>query len=167
MPHFRTACTQVYNYHRLLAWDSEKGLHTDVFKVPTCCTCHVLGYYVPGTKKSLPQSPAIHSMRRRDHLGPARFMGPPRTRRISHLPMHPRKPIHPMMVLLQGPQSSPVVSPLNVMPPASTSVVPTVTTATANTSTAAPNSEDEALRSLLLQYATLREKITKLKDCKF
>jgi hypothetical protein len=33
MPHYRTACTQVYNYHRLLAWEPEKGLHVDVFKV--------------------------------------------------------------------------------------------------------------------------------------
>jgi len=26
-------CTQVFNYHRLLTWDVEKGLHIDIFKV--------------------------------------------------------------------------------------------------------------------------------------
>ncbi|XP_049942774.1 uncharacterized protein LOC126419629 [Schistocerca serialis cubense] len=34
-------CQQVYNYHRLLTWDNERGLHMDIFKVPTCCTCQV------------------------------------------------------------------------------------------------------------------------------
>ncbi|ODM92053.1 hypothetical protein Ocin01_14628 [Orchesella cincta] len=134
MPHFRTACTQVYNYHRLLAWDSEKGLHNDVFKVPTCCTCHVLGYYVPGTKKSLPQSPAMPTMRRRDHLGPR-----PRSTNESH------ERLFSMM------QASPsTTSPL----------------LSQRISAALPTSEDDGLRSLLLQYASLREKITKLKDTK-
>ena len=35
---------QVYNYHRLLAWDNKLGLHMDIFKVPSCCSCHVHGY---------------------------------------------------------------------------------------------------------------------------
>lgn len=142
----------------------------DVFKVPTCCTCHVLGYYVPGTKKNLPQSPAGPAMRRRDHLGP-RFMGPPRARRISpHMGLHPRKHMHPMMVMLPGPAMpmSPALNQMSVLPSALSSAA--VPTASANTTisapTAASNSEDEVLRSLLLQYASLREKITKLKDCK-
>ena len=25
---------QVYNYHRLLSWDEERGLHMDIYKVP-------------------------------------------------------------------------------------------------------------------------------------
>lgn len=29
----RSHCTQVYNYHRLLTWDKEQGLHIDIFKV--------------------------------------------------------------------------------------------------------------------------------------
>ncbi|XP_073982606.1 neurotrophin 1 isoform X2 [Rhodnius prolixus] len=37
-------CVQVYNYHRLLTWDETSGLTMDVFKVPTCCSCRVLGY---------------------------------------------------------------------------------------------------------------------------
>ncbi|PNF39081.1 hypothetical protein B7P43_G04352 [Cryptotermes secundus] len=41
---FRSECSQVYNYHRLLTWDDVKGLHMDIFKVPTCCSCHVQGY---------------------------------------------------------------------------------------------------------------------------
>lgn len=34
----------MYNYHRLLSWDNERGLHVDIFKVPTCCSCHLVGY---------------------------------------------------------------------------------------------------------------------------
>jgi len=42
--HYKSQCNQVYNYHRLLAWTQERGLHMDIFKVPTCCSCHVMGY---------------------------------------------------------------------------------------------------------------------------
>ncbi|XP_046664699.1 neurotrophin 1 [Homalodisca vitripennis] len=38
---FKSECTQVYNYHRLLTWDQKSGLSMDIFKVPTCCSCHV------------------------------------------------------------------------------------------------------------------------------
>ncbi|XP_076686553.1 neurotrophin 1 isoform X2 [Andrena cerasifolii] len=41
---YRSSCVQVYNYHRLLTWDSKLGLHMDIFKVPSCCSCHVHGY---------------------------------------------------------------------------------------------------------------------------
>ncbi|KAG7208593.1 hypothetical protein KM043_014803 [Ampulex compressa] len=41
---YRSSCVQVYNYHRLLTWDNKLGLHMDIFKVPTCCSCHVHGY---------------------------------------------------------------------------------------------------------------------------
>lgn len=41
---YRSRCTQVYNYHRLLSWDSTRGLHVDIFKVPTCCSCQIDGY---------------------------------------------------------------------------------------------------------------------------
>ncbi|CAK9798076.1 Neurotrophin 1 [Anthophora plagiata] len=41
---YRSSCAQVYNYHRLLTWDSKLGLHMDIFKVPSCCSCHVHGY---------------------------------------------------------------------------------------------------------------------------
>ncbi|BES92975.1 Hypothetical protein NTJ_05784 [Nesidiocoris tenuis] len=39
-----STCEQVFNYHRLLTWDETAGLTMDVFKVPTCCSCKVLGY---------------------------------------------------------------------------------------------------------------------------
>ncbi|XP_015126757.1 uncharacterized protein LOC107048206 [Diachasma alloeum] len=41
---YRSSCMQVYNYHRLLTWDSSLGLHMDIFKIPSCCSCHVQGY---------------------------------------------------------------------------------------------------------------------------
>ncbi|XP_037049593.1 neurotrophin 1 isoform X2 [Bradysia coprophila] len=41
---FRSRCVQIYNYHRLLSWDNTRGLHIDIFKVPTCCSCHIDGY---------------------------------------------------------------------------------------------------------------------------
>ncbi|XP_050334479.1 neurotrophin 1 isoform X1 [Bactrocera neohumeralis] len=40
---YRSHCTQVYNYHRLLSWDRTRGLHVDIFKVPTCCSCEIDG----------------------------------------------------------------------------------------------------------------------------
>ncbi|KOB70353.1 Protein spaetzle [Operophtera brumata] len=43
---FQSKCVQVYNYHRLLTWDQQNGLHMDIFKVPTCCSCHIEGYSV-------------------------------------------------------------------------------------------------------------------------
>ncbi|KAK8376437.1 hypothetical protein O3P69_009826 [Scylla paramamosain] len=42
--HYRATCNQVYNYHRLLSWEDGRGLHMDIFKVPTCCSCHIQGY---------------------------------------------------------------------------------------------------------------------------
>lgn len=44
LPHYRTACTQVFNYHRLVAWDFEGGLHLDTFKV----SCHGFNKYFHG-----------------------------------------------------------------------------------------------------------------------
>lgn len=41
---YRSRCIQIYNYHRLLSWDAQRGLHVDIFKVPTCCSCHIDGY---------------------------------------------------------------------------------------------------------------------------
>ncbi len=64
--HYKSQCSQVYNYHRLLSWNKERGLHMDIYKagsassrknfvkiatigffspqVPTCCSCHIMGY---------------------------------------------------------------------------------------------------------------------------
>ncbi|XP_076618905.1 neurotrophin 1 [Colletes latitarsis] len=54
---YRSSCVQVYNYHRLLTWDSKLGLHMDIFKVPSCCSCHVHGYseIFPPHQKDPPQ----------------------------------------------------------------------------------------------------------------
>ncbi|XP_059224692.1 neurotrophin 1 [Stomoxys calcitrans] len=40
---YKSYCSQVYNYHRLLSWDKTRGLHVDIFKVPTCCSCQISG----------------------------------------------------------------------------------------------------------------------------
>lgn len=53
-------CIQVYNYHRLLTWDEVAGLTMDVFKVPTCCSCRVIGYNgtpFPALEKTSPPPP--------------------------------------------------------------------------------------------------------------
>jgi len=42
--HYKSQCSQVYNYHRLLSWDKARGLHMDIYKVPSCCSCHIMGY---------------------------------------------------------------------------------------------------------------------------
>ena len=31
--HYKSQCSQVYNYHRLLSWNKERGLHMDIYKV--------------------------------------------------------------------------------------------------------------------------------------
>ncbi|GLV48605.1 Neurotrophin 1 [Carabus blaptoides fortunei] len=53
---FKSRCVQVYNYHRLLTWDQPNGLHMDIFKVPTCCSCHIDSYKIP-----FPPHPANHA----------------------------------------------------------------------------------------------------------
>ncbi|KRK01190.1 neurotrophin 1, isoform D [Drosophila yakuba] len=65
---YRSHCSQVYNYHRLLSWDKVRGLHVDIFKVPTCCSCQVDGYrqqFPPlssiQAKDYSPHSPVISS----------------------------------------------------------------------------------------------------------
>ncbi|KAF2354090.1 Spaetzle [Trinorchestia longiramus] len=42
--HYHATCSQVHNYQRLLSWEKKRGLHMDIFKVPSCCTCHIQGY---------------------------------------------------------------------------------------------------------------------------
>ncbi|KZC12271.1 Protein spaetzle [Dufourea novaeangliae] len=56
---YRSSCVQIYNYHRLLTWDSKLGLHMDIFKVPSCCSCHVHGYsdIFPPHQKDPPPKP--------------------------------------------------------------------------------------------------------------
>ena len=76
--HYKSQCSQVYNYHRLLSWDDSRGLHMDIYKVfftkadlgldlggkfnsflfqqvPSCCSCHIMGYsyvYPPLSKSA-------------------------------------------------------------------------------------------------------------------
>ena len=63
--HYKSQCSQVYNYHRLLSWNKERGLHMDIYKVPTCCSCHIMGYsYVyPPLNKDGVKSPAASQSR--------------------------------------------------------------------------------------------------------
>lgn len=60
--HYKSQCSQVYNYHRLLSWDKERGLHMDIYKVPTCCSCHIMGYsyvYPPLSSSAAAKTAAI------------------------------------------------------------------------------------------------------------
>ena len=63
--HYKSQCSQIYNYHRLLSWSKERGLHMDIYKVPTCCSCHIMGYsyvYPPlgkGGSTAANTSPAV------------------------------------------------------------------------------------------------------------
>ena len=63
---FESQCSQVYNYHRLLSWDSSRGLHVDIFKVPTCCSCHLSGYKEAFPPLGLPSN-SISNSRHRDN----------------------------------------------------------------------------------------------------
>ncbi|XP_041450031.1 neurotrophin 1 isoform X2 [Drosophila obscura] len=62
---YRSHCSQVYNYHRLLSWDKVRGLHVDIFKVPTCCSCQVDGYRQ--------QFPPLSSIQAKDYSPLANF----------------------------------------------------------------------------------------------
>ncbi|KAG1668286.1 Neurotrophin 1 [Nymphon striatum] len=44
--HFISQCSQVYTLQRLMVFDEHRGVHIDVFRVPSCCSCHVKGYAV-------------------------------------------------------------------------------------------------------------------------
>jgi len=65
--HYQAMCNQVYNYQRLLSWEEKRGLHMDIFKVPTCCTCHIQGYsfvFPPlGNKKGTTPATLSNSIR--------------------------------------------------------------------------------------------------------
>ncbi|XP_015903201.1 uncharacterized protein [Parasteatoda tepidariorum] len=39
--HMQSTCSQVFSYHRLLVFNKELGLHIDLFRVPSACTCHL------------------------------------------------------------------------------------------------------------------------------
>ena len=40
--HYKSQCSQVYNYHRLLSWNKERGLHMDIYKVNNLVSVSVL-----------------------------------------------------------------------------------------------------------------------------
>ena len=52
--HYKSQCSQVYNYHRLLSWDQERGLHMDIYKVGIGGAGQD---YIP-PNRSLPAAPA-------------------------------------------------------------------------------------------------------------
>lgn len=37
----KSRCLQHYDNQRLLAWSHQQGLHTDIFRVPIACSCHI------------------------------------------------------------------------------------------------------------------------------
>ncbi|XP_065284660.1 uncharacterized protein [Dermacentor albipictus] len=41
---YQSSCSQVYSYQRLLTFEKGKGLHIDIFRVPSGCSCHVKGF---------------------------------------------------------------------------------------------------------------------------
>ncbi|XP_077504604.1 uncharacterized protein LOC144114620 isoform X1 [Amblyomma americanum] len=41
---YSSSCSQVYSYQRLLTFEKGKGLHIDIFRVPSGCSCHVKGF---------------------------------------------------------------------------------------------------------------------------
>lgn len=83
--HYKSQCSQVYNYHRLLSWDKTRGLHMDIYKVPTCCSCHIMGYsYVyPPLKSSASARAEVPAL---PTSPPARTPPPPPPPRKSLLP---------------------------------------------------------------------------------
>ena len=62
--HYKSQCSQVYNYHRLLSGDKTRGLHIDIYKVPSCCSCHIMGYsYVyPPLKSASSKSEVVEPL---------------------------------------------------------------------------------------------------------
>ncbi|XP_058065883.1 neurotrophin 1 [Anopheles bellator] len=62
---FRSRCVQIYNYHRLLSWDAARGLHVDIFKVPTCCNCHIDGY-----RETFPPLTSYNDLKSKAHEDP-------------------------------------------------------------------------------------------------
>ncbi|XP_076315529.1 uncharacterized protein LOC143228084 [Tachypleus tridentatus] len=44
--HFVSNCLQIYNYQRLVVFDKKKGLYTDIFRIPSGCSCYIRGYAV-------------------------------------------------------------------------------------------------------------------------
>lgn len=52
----QSSCSQIYSYQRLMVFDKQKGLHVDVFRMPTGCSC-----FIKGSKYVFPQSQPTHT----------------------------------------------------------------------------------------------------------
>ncbi|RZF47759.1 hypothetical protein LSTR_LSTR006023 [Laodelphax striatellus] len=61
-PGVRSECMQVYNYHRLLTWDQNNGLAMDMFKVPTCCSCHIQNSFMAQQSPRPPMPSGLPTM---------------------------------------------------------------------------------------------------------
>ncbi|KAK6620578.1 hypothetical protein RUM43_010870 [Polyplax serrata] len=86
-------CAQVFNYHRLLTWDETKGLHMDVFKVPSCCSCRVQGY----SNLFPPNNEFTYAENRREPLHNPEIHKPVQERPLFP-PIPQEKPIYPPQV---------------------------------------------------------------------
>ncbi|XP_075735372.1 uncharacterized protein LOC119161449 isoform X2 [Rhipicephalus microplus] len=53
---YQSSCSQVYSYQRLLTFEKGKGLHIDIFRVPSSCSCHVKGF-IPFQRHDEPVTP--------------------------------------------------------------------------------------------------------------
>jgi len=91
--HYRAECSQVHNYQRLLAWEAGRGLHMDIFKVPSCCTCHIQGYsfvFPPLDQRQSP--PAAPSHPAPSRLSPPARPAPPARPNPSRRPSEASRP---------------------------------------------------------------------------
>ncbi|XP_050442860.1 neurotrophin 1 [Adelges cooleyi] len=85
---FKSTCRQVYNYHRLLTWDHFSGLTMDIFKVPTCCSCH-LQELNPLTSESLDS----HNSVSEDLHTQSSNTNPKKLLSVKRLPIPPSGPV--------------------------------------------------------------------------
>ncbi|XP_052859636.1 neurotrophin 1 [Anopheles cruzii] len=81
---FRSRCVQIYNYHRLLSWDAARGLHVDIFKVPTCCNCHIDGY-----RETFPPLTSYNDLKSKAHEDPNESASTLIRNTHQYIPHHP------------------------------------------------------------------------------
>ncbi|XP_042207562.1 uncharacterized protein LOC121856249 isoform X2 [Homarus americanus] len=137
--HYRATCNQIYNYHRLLSWEEGRGLHMDIFKVPSCCSCHIQGYaYVfpplnkhqnlAGSEQVIHTVPAPSSdpeeQEGRDTQGftpvnrhPGGQRSPPRSQLPARSGPHPGHDLHRMQEVEQSHQQEPPQHPTQRLTP--------------------------------------------------
>ncbi|XP_067138184.1 uncharacterized protein [Centruroides vittatus] len=121
---FQSTCSQIYSYHRLMVFDKQKGLHVDVFKMPTGCSC-----FIKGSKYVLPQPQPVLSQESRPANVPKKATGKLTDALASIFHSKKQKPHSPNPQVLnyiqkqlawfrylnQNPQMMDSISPSNVL----------------------------------------------------